>query len=169
MADELKEICNKIKQLVPPAIPEDMTGPFEEFMNDISSRIEPEDREAIHRAYNYFNRMLGAQLKGSVPLDSRAQAKTPGQEDLLAKKSGQEEQGSKKSGQEEQGSKTPSEEEQGSKTPGQEDLLAKKSGAKSQQVEDPLQHDNTKQEPPESDKDEEMVSILVKAADSTFN
>jgi len=157
MADELKDICDKIKQLVPPAIPEDMTGPFEVFMNDISSRIDEGDREAIHRAYNYFNRMLGAQLKGSVPLDSQAQPKksvqsgpggSPDKKLVRKDLSGQEDQSDLSS---------------------QEDQSDVDSQAKRQQVEDPLQRDNPKQEPHESTKDEEMVSILVKVADSTLN
>lgn len=62
MADELKKICEEIKRLVPPHIPQDMTGPFETFMKDIKVKVSPEEFNSIHRAYNYFNSLLGAPI-----------------------------------------------------------------------------------------------------------
>lgn len=58
MTSELKKICEDIKRLVPPAIPKDMTGPFETFMKDIKDKVSKEEFNSIHRAYNYFNRLL---------------------------------------------------------------------------------------------------------------
>jgi hypothetical protein len=57
MTDEVKRLCNEIKRLVPPAIPQAPTGPFQTFMNEIGPKITKPELDSIHRAYNYCNRL----------------------------------------------------------------------------------------------------------------
>ena len=57
--DSLEDLCIKIKQLVPPIVLNEPTGKFEKFIQGLELSIKKDDIEAIKRAYNYFNILLG--------------------------------------------------------------------------------------------------------------
>ena len=57
--NELKKICEDIKRLVPSAIPQEPTGQFETFISGLNGKVKNSELDAIHRAHNYFNQLLG--------------------------------------------------------------------------------------------------------------
>jgi len=57
--NELKKICEDIKRLVPSAKPQEPTGQFETFISGLNGKVKNSELDAIHRAHNYFNQLLG--------------------------------------------------------------------------------------------------------------
>jgi hypothetical protein len=69
---EIERLCAEIKRLVPPKKPKDPTDQFEFFINNLKkNKVDPEDIDSIHRAYNYFNCLIATQ-----PPKSEEQAKS---------------------------------------------------------------------------------------------
>ena len=61
MDPAIQKLCEDIKRLVPPSKPADPTDQLTAFLGGLK-QVNPKDLDAIGRAYNYFNRMLGAPL-----------------------------------------------------------------------------------------------------------
>ena len=78
MTDELKRLCKEIKRLVPPKEAQSPSGPFETFMKDFGPKITPQELESIHRAYNYFNRLIEHDL--NTPVVAEPKGAKPGAE-----------------------------------------------------------------------------------------
>jgi hypothetical protein len=66
MTDEVKRLCNEIKRLVPPNKAQSTTGPFDVFIKELGPKITPQELDSIHRAYNYFNRLVTLDLNTPV-------------------------------------------------------------------------------------------------------
>jgi len=78
MTDEVKRLCKEIKRLVPPKEAQYTTGPFETFMKDFGPKITPQELMSIHRAYNYFNRLVEIDL--NTPVVAEPKGANPGAE-----------------------------------------------------------------------------------------
>ena len=78
MTDEVKRLCKEIKRLVPPKEAQSPSGPFETFMKDFGPKITPQELESIHRAYNYFNRLIEHDL--NTPVVAEPKGAKPGAE-----------------------------------------------------------------------------------------
>ena len=71
MTEEVKRLCNEIKRLVPPKQAQYTTGPFDDFMKVMKDKITPQELESIHRAYNYFNRLVTLDLNTPIVAQSK--------------------------------------------------------------------------------------------------
>lgn len=78
MTDEVKRLCKEIKRLVPPKEAQAPSGPFVTFMDEFKQKITPQELESIHRAFNYFNRLVEIDL--NTPVVAEPKGANPGAE-----------------------------------------------------------------------------------------
>jgi hypothetical protein len=80
MTDEVKRLCKEIKRLVPPKEAQSPSGPFVTFMAEFSEKITKQELESIHRAFNYFNRLVEIDL--NTPVVAEPKSANPGAESV---------------------------------------------------------------------------------------
>jgi hypothetical protein len=78
MTDEVKRLCKEIKRLVPPKEAQSPSGPFVTFMDEFKQKITKPELESIHRAFNYFNRLVEIDL--NTPVVAEPKGANPGAE-----------------------------------------------------------------------------------------